>query len=687
MKISFVKVKQLTFLFLILMFVTAAISVLPGAKARMTILSMDPASGSVGTYVQLRANTTTTSGKYEVRFDEILLEEAGGNASLGIINASFIVPQAVAGNHTVTVTDVETGENATSTFTVLTSYTLTVHKPETPGQIQEGDSIPVSVNITGGESDRSYVANITVQTPANVSYAKMANVSTTSIGSGNETVDYPDEFSIDANSQYVGDYKVLLNSTFDVSSFYVGLTNSTEYHRNQTVDIQALYKPNENVTLTITGRDLHEFVNLTADSTGMVSYTNFTVPLNATIGSYRIDILSASADPTVKNPPDIQNFTVPGFTVNVTAKNLAQDPVSNVQIRAFENMVSVGNASSDSEGLAAIKLELGNYTLEAHFKDQKVGERTAKITGATSLDFICELTNLKIHVIALFGGANISIPDAQIHLFPDNVTIRTNINGNAIAHSLLPNVTYSLNVSRYNVSFKEVTTIQQLLMNETAVAWYNVTITCPTLTLGVNITKPNGEPIRDVVVKIQESMGGLRSENTTGPDGTVIFNSAFGKYHLQVFSEAGVSLNETIVELFQNQSVVVICNLFDLTISIRVVDYFGQPLSNTNVALQQEGLSPILKTTQLDGLATFNIDGGKFGVFVYINNQTHPIVSREFTIEDSTAIELRIEQLTLLAGFLVQTRLLAIVIASVLFVVFIISLEIYRRKFGGAQKE
>jgi len=194
------------------MFVVVTISVLPGAKAEMAILSMDPTSGSVGTSIQLRANTTTTTGRYEVRFDEVLLEEAGGNASLGIIDTSFSVPETVAGNHTVMVTDVETGENATGTFLVLTSYTLTIHAPETPEQIQEGDSIPISVNITGGGPDGWYVANVTVQAPTNVSYSQMVNVTTSNIGSGNETVNYPDEFPTDANSQYVGDYKVLLNN-------------------------------------------------------------------------------------------------------------------------------------------------------------------------------------------------------------------------------------------------------------------------------------------------------------------------------------------------------------------------------------------------------------------------------------------------------------------------------------------
>ncbi len=65
-----------------------------------------------------------------------------------------------------------------------------------------------------------------------------------------------------------------------------------------------------------------------------------------------MNIVSASGQ-TVKTPPDTQNFTVPGFAFNVTAKNLAGDLVPNVDVRAFEHEVSVINQTTNSNGRSA----------------------------------------------------------------------------------------------------------------------------------------------------------------------------------------------------------------------------------------------------------------------------------------------------------------------------------------------
>jgi hypothetical protein len=120
---------------------------------------------------------------------------------------------------------------------------MRIDVPQEPKQLQEGDSIPVFVNMTGGEPSMTYVANITVQTPANLLYVKMLNVTTSTTGSGNITAGYPGDFSADANTHIIGDYSIFFNTTLGAETFFVGLTNSTEYHRTQAVDIKAIYRP------------------------------------------------------------------------------------------------------------------------------------------------------------------------------------------------------------------------------------------------------------------------------------------------------------------------------------------------------------------------------------------------------------------------------------------------------------
>jgi hypothetical protein len=678
MKNRLKRTQQFACLILILTSGLVALSLSPRAAAAMTV-SVDPSTGNVGTLVAVTGNVTTAAGAYEVRFDEQLM--ANGSAPMNIVSASFTVPQAVAGTHVIRLTDVSTGDNVTGTFNVTTSYSVNIQPMAKP--LQEGDSVPITVNITGGEASTTYVANVTVQVPSNELYAEMLNVTTSTFGNGTATANYPSDFSTGANTRFVGNYGIFLNTTISNNTFSVGLTNATEYHRTQTVNIKAVYAPNENVTLTVAGKDIYDSVNLT-DPSGVINY-NWTVPSNASIGTYAVNVLSASG-PTTKSPPDSQNFTVPGFDVNVTAKNLAGDSVPYVGIITLENGNIVSNTTTLSTGMTALKLEIGNYTCEAYVKNEKVSLREVEINDASSLDLVCNLTNLKIQVISVVDGIEMNIPEAWIYMTPDNTTSATDINGTFIVHSLLPNVTYGLNVSRYNTSFN-LTTIPTLWVNLTAVAWFNVTVTCPTLTLHVTATKSDGQPLSNVLVRAQEMLGAPRYEGHTDANGAVVFNSPLGRYTVDVYDNNGIMLNETTVDLFQNQNVSIPCNLYGLTVSVKVVDYFGQGIADVNVNLQREGQPAMIKKTQSDGTATFNnVVGGDLEIALYLGDSTQPIVAQDSTIESSTTIQVKIDKYVVLAGLLVETSQLATVIIIVLAIVLFLSIEVYRRRRSKTEK-
>jgi hypothetical protein len=448
------------------------------------------------------------------------------------------------------------------------------------------------------------------------------------------------------------------------------------------------YKSSENVTVKIVfGAGTINSTNATATPGGLIT-TSWKVPSNASIGTYIVNITSVTANPTIKNPPDIDFFTVPGFDVDVTTKNLAGETVSNVAIRVFENAKSVVNLTSTSNGLAHTKLEVGNYTSEAFYKGEKVGELPINVTEMITLDFNCTLTNLKIFAIAKVDGANVPIPEVKVSLSstPENKTLSTNTTGIAIGSSLLPNQTYVLNASRYGISFN-VTSLPTLFVNGTAIAWYNLTLISPTLILRVNTTKSNNEPISGVTVIAQELMGGLRYEGNTDTEGIIAFNSAFGKYTIEVYDADGIKLNETTVNLFQNQSVSIICRLYGLTVSIRVVDYFGQPMSNVNITVQRENAALLASRTQANGVATFtNITGGSLLVSTYLFDQVQPDVARVFNVENSTTIEIKLEAYVMLAGFLVKTPILATAIVIAVALLLVLTIEVYRRKRFKPQK-
>ena len=686
------KMKTVLFLLIVITSTLTFLSV-SDVRAETEIISITPSQGNVGTTVQLKANITTPDGPFQIRFDGELIpcENATGNATGNSVDVSFKIPSAPAGNHNITIFDVENNtESVPKTFTILTSYSLKAYTPEPPMQLQEGDSVNISLNITGGERSKTYFVNVTVQTPTNVSYSVVWNASTNDKGEGLANVTYPDDFkpvNPEANTNFTGEYKVFSNVTKnETETFFIGLTNSTEYHRFDYVGIRATgYQPDENVTVTISfeGKTLNS-TTITAVG-GVINYTSWMVPSNATIGIYTLNITSTFGN-TTKNPPDIQNFTVPGFDVNVTTTNLADEPVPNVIVNAFENVTLAANETSNVEGIAFLKLEIGNYTLEAYYKNQKVGVLLIEITNATALSFPCNLTNLRIHVIGIVEGTEIQMPEVNLFLKPENQTATTNLTGTAVFHSLLPNVSYTINASRYNFPFN-VTTIPTLFVNENAVAWYNITIRYPSFTLKVDVLNPNAnnQPINNATVKVQELITGLYYERKTNESGKAVFDPLLGKYKIEIYEENGIKLNETSFELFEDKNLTIYCNLYGLVIKVKVIDYFGQPISNVNVKLRYCETVKLNLTfsnrTQGDGVATFtNIVGGDMQAYIYLTDQTQPCVVKTFSVKKSTTVVIKIEKYVVLAGLLVETSQLAITILIVATVILVLLLEIYRRK-------
>jgi len=657
---------------------------IPRASAiDVEITSVTPTSqiGKVGDSVQILGTINVTDGLYRIWFDTYNVKEE--NATANNVNATFTVPKLPRGNYTITLQDVNINTNATTWFYIETAYYIEAKTPAPPEQLQQGDAVEIWVNITGGEPNKIYYANVSVRfpSPANNTYWTIVELSnTTTNGEGyNITTIYPDHFTGALPTRFTGTYTVAFNNTLVTDTFFIGLTDRSEYRRNQLVNVKAIdYEPSENVTVKMQhGATIVKYVNVTATEEGTIA-ANFTIPSNASIGTYTINITST---PTVKNPPDIQNFTVPGFNVNITTKNLAAQPVPDVEVRVYEYGESVANATSDADGLAQIKLEIGNYTASAYYREEKVGERWINVTEAVSVDFYCNLTNLRISVVAVVDSAEISIPEAAIYLVPENKTFTTNINGTATAHSLLPNMSYTINASRYDMLFN-TTDIPTLLVNNKAEAWYNMTIVVPMLNLRVNVTKTSGESISNVEVRVLELIGGIYFEGNTNTQGMVTFNCPFGKYTISVYDADEIKLDETTVNLFQNQTVLMRSSIYGLTFSVKVVDYFGQPIPNANVTLLREGQVIRSSITQSDGAASFDsVTGGELRITVYLSGQAQPSLSQLFYVSDlSPTIGVKLERYIVLAGFLIDTSILSIVIIIVATIILALLVELYRRR-------
>jgi hypothetical protein len=670
------------------------------AKADVTLISITPSEGYVGTTVEVTANTTVENAAYNILFDTTLVATA--NADGNNINSTFQIPPATSGTHTIIVREAQTGSEADGTFTVLTQYSIETNMPTAPNQLQENSTVGISLSITGGQASFPYLANVTVTTPANTTF--WMNLSLTAmptVGYYNATTNYPTTTwtPSTANTNYTGTYTITWLDGTEIkttSTFFIGITNQTSYHRQDSIGIKALdYTPNDNVTITITGISITYTptpFNATVDSDGVV-YANWTVPSDAPRQTYKLSITPVPTSKT--NANDTQTFDVPGLNVTVNTRNLANNTVPNVFLKTRDDITNVNYTTvSDENGTARFLLERGNFTSQAFFQDVKVGETTLIVTQESSFNFTLNLTTAIIHVI---DAQNNDVPFISITLSynyttnldtPQNQTAtqsgQTNITGLLQIDSLLTNITYTLNASRYDQVFNQNNnTIQNMPQTD----YEPITILLPTETLHVTVIDSKDNPLQAATVTAIEQTGGNSPTVTTNSNGAADLTLPFGRYTVSVYKD-NILLNETSLGMFSEQNATIDCQLYGLSISVSIVDYFGQPIPNANVILERQGLTPLSGKTQSNGAVTFeNVIGGEMHVTVYMAGQSQPVVAEDAIVGSSETISIKIEKYVVLAGFLIETSQLATIILVVVTVLILLSVEVYRRRHRKPKKE
>ncbi|MEM2336387.1 MAG: hypothetical protein QXR79_02515 [Candidatus Bathyarchaeia archaeon] len=652
------------------------------------ITSITPTThrGKVGETIRITGTINTTDGWYQILFNNTLV--VNGTASGNNVNASFTVPALPSGNYTLTLLDKTANITDTSWFVIETAYILKVSKPEYPRQLQQNATVNISISITGGRANTVYYANITVKTPANETYSKSIQLSnTTDTGIGNATITYP--FG-NAHTNYTGTYTVSFNGTLASDTFFIGLTDLAEYHRNDIMKIWAVgYFLYPNVTVTIKPEGGGKIYKLYPKVTDGIVNETWTLPVDINIGNYSIAI----TPPNVKTVNDAQTFAVPGFRTEIVPRNLAGEPVPDVLVRIHDKWANeTYNVTSNRSGVATKQLERGEYNATAYFKKVKVGQAlTFSIENESlAVNFTCQLTSLNITVVSALDPT-IKIPFVSIRLFynfttdldgrkavNETVSFQTDITGTAKQHSFLLNASYKLNASRYEQIFNQTT-----FANLERCAWNNITIDCSERVLHVNVTDWEGKPIENALVELQELMGGLYDTKSTGNQGNVTFNCIFGKYHLKVYSDK-ILLNETTVELFNNRTVTIRCALYNLPICIKVVDYFGQPIANANVILERGGVKINSSISKADGIASFREIGGNLTIKVYLANKDLPDATLTTNISEkreySNPILVKLEKYVVLSGLLIDTAQFALSLLIVATIVLVAIIEIVRRK-------
>ena len=687
--------KKVAFTLLILM--SAAFLFMPFSQVvgqlGVNIYLVNPEDeGVVGQVVNLQGTIDTTNGEYEIWFGNKL---AVSNSSEGYyVNTNFSIPELSEGDYTIILRDVQKNVNATYAFTVLMAYYIEAIEPSPPKQLQEGSDVVFNVKLTGARSGTSYYANVTVKLPSplSTSYFRLVELSSSSQDTiATAQVTYPhDAFQPEGSlTNYTGSYKVYFNETqqLAVDQFFVGFTDLSEYHRGQAVVIRAIgYQPNENATVSIKNEETRATVHsetVTASSEGVIN-SSWAVPSAALIGDYNMTITPENTDKLV---PDSQLFTVPGYTVKIQTLNLAGEFVSQIVVEAHDQATGrIYNSASGSDGVATLNLEKGNHTIIAFWNGVEVGKINAPITGENTFDLTCELTNLKI---TIQNKERNRIPFVNLDITYQYVTTKdnlpktghasgqTDLSGTFTLKSILPGISYIVNASLYGIVFN---TGNNTVTGLPAQPVSEVMILCPSQTLTLKIVDYNLAAIPNARVEMFEVTSGLFHGATADTAGTVTVEVTFGKYRLRVYKD-DILLNEIIIEVFGDEQRDIRCSLYNIQISVRVVDYFEQPVPNINVMLSGSEIETRSATTQSNGITIFsNIIGGNMQIIAYPEGMAGSYEAVNLRVEEPTEIQIKLAMYILIGPFLIESSALATFIVILLAILMFVSIEVYRNK-------
>jgi hypothetical protein len=644
-------------------------------------------TGPVGTSVNILGSIYSPNSSYQIFFGQTVV--ASGTSEGYYVDANFTVPELPKGDYALILRDVSININYTDQFTVLTGYSVNA----VPSSIQEGNSIKLTVTVTGGEAGASYSANLAIQLPSPVSteYTKTVQLGTVNAkGTASVDVTYPDSSFQPAGSltNYVGTYIVYFNQSEAVAQnqFTVNFIDSSTYHRGQTVNIRATgYQPDQTATLTITYAKTSEIldtVTLTATAEGVIT-ASWGVSSNAPIGDYLAKI---SADGSQKAIQDTQPFTIPGYTVKVQTTNLAGEVTPNVVVHALDQASgSVYNATSISNGIATLKLESGNHVLTGFWNGVNVGQTNITVSGDATFTLRCQLTNLRVTVK---NTNEIVMPFVDLSMayryltsgsgsLEGSITGQTDSSGSYVWGSVLPQATYMVNASLYNQVFNAGNnTFSDLPVQ----AISDVVIICPSESLKLNVVGYNQEAIPGARLELVELLNGLFYSSTTDTSGAVSFQVTFGMYRARVY-KSNILINETNVPVFGQSQQRIRCTLYGIQVSVSVVDFFGHAISNANVMLNGPETEKLSSITQGDGKTTFNnIIGGKLQIVVYPSGAQGSYQAVTLTVNEPTTVQIKIDKYVAVGSMLIQTTsLFAIIVLSVAIVLFVL-LELYVRR-------
>ena len=668
------------------------IQVVPASQANSGQATSGTYTGSVGAAFNLKGTIYTSYGLYKIIVGNTVV--ASGNADGLYVDSNFTVPQLPGGGYNLALEDVAEGNlNSTGstpeTFTITTAYIIS----PVSSYIQEGGNVVLNVGVTGGAAGTSYIANVSVvlPSPLKTNYSAIVPLGKASqLGSASAQVTFPSSSfqpssSVSNATDYAGSYTAYFNQSESLaqSQFSVGFLDSTTYHRNQLVTVKAIgYQSGQTATLTVvsssTGATLSPSQSLTAASDGSIT-TTFHVPSATAIGKYSVTITTTSGTP--KLLPDSETFTVPGYAITVTTVNLAGEVVPDISVQAQDlSADKYYNSTSGIDGIAGLTLETGPVSLTAFWKGVKVGQSDMNVTGAESIELVCQLTDLVIVVQNQNGTALPFVNLAITYTYGSqigNASGQTGPSGTYTLNSTFIGISYTIQASLYNQVFNSG---NKTVSSLPAQAFSRVVIICPTEQLTINVVGYTNAPISGASIELVELTNGLFYTSTTDSSGSAIVPVTFGMYRLQVYQNS-ILLNKTTVQAFSDSQYQIRCTLYGIQVTVSVVDYFSQPISNANVTVNGPSSERLSAMTPSDGTTTFNdVVGGNLQIVAYPRGAESNYQAVTLTVDRPTSVQIKMDGYVVFGPFLIQTSALLTIIIVIVAIILLVAVEVYRRR-------
>lgn len=671
------------------------LQVIPASKVNIYEAGQSQDNGTVGTLMNLQGTLYTKNGAYNVIVGNDIV--ASGTSDGYYVDTNFTVPQLPSGGYNLILEDIKESDlNSTGTspitFTVLTGYTVT----PVPAYVEEGNSVTLDIAVGGGSPNTAYSANVTVTLPGSIteSYWEMVSLGTSNnLGTASSQVTFPGSFQASSSevtnaTEYAGTYTAYFNQTEDLGSgtFAVGFLDSQTYHRGDTATVNAIgYASGQTVSFTVTSSSgsttLVSPETLTASSAGVIT-TTFTLPSTTAVGNYNATITTTSG--TAKLVEDKQTFSVPGYPVTITTLNLADEAVPNIVVTVQDPSAGTSySGTSQINGATDFNLEPGPYNLTAAWNGVTVGQENINVNGAGNFNLQCKLTDLEI-IVQTANGTTLPFVNLEITYSygssssqTGNASGQTGATGTFTLNSTLTGVSYTILASIYNETFNVGNeTVSSLPVQ----AFTTVVIICPTETLALNLVGYTNAPISGAQLELVELTNGLFYTASTDSSGSATIPVTFGDYRIEIYQN-NILLNQTTEKVFGDTQDNIRCTLYDIQVSVSVVDYFGQPISNANVTVNGPSSERLSAVTPGDGTATFsNVIGGNLQIVAYAPGDLSNYQAVSLTVDSPASVTIKMGGYVAFGPFLIPTTALLTLILVLVGVILLVTFEVYMRR-------